>query len=60
MENFIGVKIIKAEPKKADGIDGYKVVYPQVGGGTYISWSPKEVFEMAYRKISKEELSFLK
>ena len=57
---YIGVKIVKATPmthndasKKGwtrDGIatldeDGYKVVYPD----GYISWSPKSVFEEAYR-----------
>ncbi len=32
---------------------GYKVIYPD----GYISWSPKEVFEAAYRVISKEEIA---
>ncbi len=30
---------------------GYLVVYP----GGYKSWSPKDVFEQAYRQISDEE-----
>ena len=34
------------EPK-----DGYKVMYP----GEYFSWSPKYVFEEAYRLISSDE-----
>lgn len=50
MKKYIGVKMVEAEPK--DGIikevlcSGYKVVY-QNG---YESWSPKEVFEEAYRE----------
>ena len=57
MQSYIGCKIIQAEPM--DEIvtgdrtprPGYKVVYPD----GYISWSPKEVFEEAYRLISKKE-----
>jgi len=47
MENYIGVKIVKAEPKKKDGKPGYRVKYPD----GYESWSPKDVFEKAYRKL---------
>ena len=55
MKKYIGVKIIQAEPAKSTkhagnhkpGEDGYKVVYPD----GYESWSPKDVFEEAYRKI---------
>lgn len=60
MEKYLGVKIINAEPMTNEefccqGIDkgnpnetpGYKVVY-QDG---YVSWSPKAVFEEAYRRI---------
>jgi len=52
MERYIGTKIIEAEPMsrsrgdKAE--DGYKVRYPD----GYESWSPKDVFEEAYRKAS--------
>lgn len=57
METYIGTKIIGAEPCKAwkddqmnkTGDDGYKVEY----AGGYVSWSPKEVFEAAYRRIDK-------
>ena len=49
MNKYIGVKIIKAEKLNKDGEDGYKVVYPQPDGSEYTSWSPKEVFEEAYR-----------
>lgn len=49
MRQYIGTKIIEAEPMsrgqggKAE--DGYKVRYPD----GYESWSPKDVFEEAYR-----------
>lgn len=57
MKLYIGAKIIKGEPEVKDGKDGYKVVYPD----GYASWSPKDVFEKAYREIDcddflKEEL----
>ncbi len=46
MKEYIGVKLIKAEPQdNEDGEPGYKVVYPD----GYKSWSPKDVFEEAYR-----------
>lgn len=61
MKQYIGTKMIKAEPARryqgkvvsihdmlptgAQAEDGYKVVY-QDG---YESWSPKDVFEEAYR-----------
>lgn len=47
MKNYIGVKIIKAEPEKKDGQEGYKVKYPD----GYESWSPKATFEKAYREL---------
>lgn len=64
LKKYIGVKIIKAElmtkgafnASKGVGIQiddtcyndtGYKVVYED----GYVSWSPKEVFEAAYRRI---------
>lgn len=50
MENYIGVKIVKAEPEEKDGRPGYKVKYPD----SYVSWSPKDVFEKAYRKLECE------
>ena len=40
MKNYIGVKIVKAEPQVKNGKPGYKVVYPD----GYVSWSPKDVF----------------
>lgn len=50
MKNYIGTKTIKAEPEAKGGTPGYKVVYPD----GYTSWSPKDVFEAAYR-ISEGE-----
>ena len=52
MKQFIGTKLIKAEPLDKDGSQGYKVVYPQPDGSTYESWSPKDVFEESYRVTS--------
>ena len=46
MERYIGTKLIQAEPQMKDGREGYKVVYPD----NYVSWSPKQVFEEAYRR----------
>ena len=65
MKSYIGSKIIQAEimdefsflsKEKAMGKEGknrpgYKVVYPD----GYVSWSPKEVFETAYREITNSE-----
>lgn len=48
MKTYIGTKIIQAEPAEKDGKDGYKVVYPD----GYESWSPKDVFEEAYREVT--------
>ena len=49
MKQYIGTKIIQAEPMKRGGVDGikdgYKVIYPD----GYESWSPNDVFEAAYR-----------
>lgn len=74
MERYIGTKIVLAEPMEqatallngftrgmttveADGSSpaGYKVVYED----GYTSWSPKEVFERAYRRITDAELALL-
>ncbi len=51
MKNYIGVKIVKAEPQEKKGKPGYKVVYPD----GYVSWSPKDVFEEAYRELGCED-----
>lgn len=55
MKLYVGAKVIKAEPAKATkdygdhkvGDDGYRVIYPD----GYESWSPKDVFEVAYREV---------
>ena len=44
MKQFIGTKIISAEPCVKDGKEGYTVVYKD----GYTSWSPKEAFDEAY------------
>lgn len=46
MKSYIGTKLVKAEPfNRSDSEPGYRVVYPD----GYTSWSPKDVFEDAYR-----------
>ena len=45
MKRYIGTKIINAEPATGPGGDGYNVTYAD----GYKSWSPKDVFEEAYR-----------
>ena len=69
-EIYIGTKVIKAirmdevtflrvhkgkTDIKQENRLGYRVTYPD----GYISWSPKEQFEMAYRIISNGEWNFL-
>jgi hypothetical protein len=67
---YIGTKIIKAVPmteceflrQKGENVDnredqpGYRVKYDN----NYISWSPKGVFEAAYRLVTSQEFSMLK
>jgi len=72
MKSFIGCKIIKAEPmsknefdkhytkkqfpvKWPEDVPGYHVLYPD----NYDSWSPKDVFEQAYRPISDAEFKLI-
>jgi len=69
MKAYIGAKIIKAAPMDRltflDEQDqptmhcvnkpGYKVIYPD----GYVSWSPKEVFETAYREITRGEYDLM-
>lgn len=57
MKTYIGTKLIQAKPQARafnkntgeNGVieDGYMVMYED----GYISWSPKDVFEKAYREI---------
>ncbi len=53
MKTYIGTKIIKAEPLRKDGENGYRVMYED----GYESWSPKATFEAAYRDVDAD-LSF--
>lgn len=71
MKNYIGTKIIKAKPmtrgeynehrgwtipadeNPAD--EGYLVQYDN----DYVSWSPKDVFETAYREVTASEKAML-
>lgn len=58
MKNYISVKLIKAEPCKAwkdfkghkAGDEGYKLYYPD----GYISWCPKNIFEVQYLELENE------
>ena len=51
MQAYIGTKIVVAEPETKDGRDGYAVVYAD----GYRSWSPKDVFDRAYRRVAADE-----
>lgn len=64
MDNYIGVKLIKAEPMTAEkasmwlqrpidtsNANEYGDGYLVKYSDGYISWSPKEIFEKAYMKI---------
>lgn len=67
---YIGSKLIKGTPmdentfletfKKQTLFDGktrlgYKVIYPD----GYVSWSPKETFENAYREVTQGEKALI-
>ena len=71
MKCYIGTKIVRAEPQNepprgGDSVlmvdefgktrEGYKVVYED----GYVSWSPKETFERAYREVTDQERKLLK
>lgn len=71
MKKYIGCKIIKAKlmsehtfiskiknqdiPQNQVNGPGYLVEYPD----GYKSWSPKEVFEVAYREVTDSEFDLL-
>lgn len=71
MENYIGAKVIKgeemdlntfrrlykgeAENPPNENQEGYHVRYPD----GYDSWSPKEVFENAYRELTDFETKLI-
>jgi hypothetical protein len=48
MTNYIGTKLVSAEPETKEGKEGYKVIYED----GYVSWSPKDVFEKAYLEVT--------
>lgn len=48
---YIGTKIVMAWESEKDGQSGYSVKYED----GYISWSPKNAFEAAYRKIEGDD-----
>ena len=48
MQQYIGTKLISAEPEEVDGKKGYRVLYAD----GYASWSPAEVFEKAYLPLA--------
>ena len=48
---YVGTKLIKAYYEHKDGKQGYHVTYPD----GYESWSPKDVFEIAYREVTDAE-----
>lgn len=67
---YIGTKIIRATPASDHEFDaqrgltpstldearpGYLVYYPD----DYVSWSPKAVFEQAYRLVSEQETALI-
>lgn len=46
--------LVKFKGQHEPGVEtreGYKLTYPD----GYVSWSPKEVFEIAYREVTKSE-----
>ena len=66
MKKYIGTKIVAAEPmhenewlkgknQETMNRDGYLIVYDN----GYRSWSPKYIFEAAYREVSQKEYSLL-
>lgn len=67
---YVGTKLITAIPmdevtfldqfrgegrENQETREGYKVTYPD----GYVSWSPRETFEAAYREVTKEECLLL-
>ncbi len=52
MQNYIGTKLVKAEPETREGSEGYKEGYKIFYEDGYTSWSPKDVFEKAYLEVT--------
>jgi hypothetical protein len=59
MALYVGTKFIEAHPSYKNGEEGYEVLYPNPNGETYVSWSPKDVFEDAYRTLTDYECDFI-
>ncbi len=51
MQNYIGTKLVKAEPETREGSEGYKEGYKIFYEDGYTSWSPKAMFEKHYLPI---------
>jgi hypothetical protein len=49
MEEYIGIKVVWAEPQIKNGKEGYKVQYKD----GYVWWCPKDVFKDAYRLLEE-------
>lgn len=47
MKNYVGVRIVKAEPEEHNGKDGYRVIYPNGKS----DWIPKAAFETQFREF---------
>ena len=49
------------ESSMSNNKEGYMVYYPAVNASSkdHISWSPKEVFEFAYRKLAPREMAYI-
>jgi len=45
---YVGVKIVQAVPQSRASEEGYRIIYED----GYVSWSPKHVFDKAYRPIN--------
>ncbi len=48
---FLDTVMGKSDEQGEENQPGYKVTYPD----GYVSWSPKEVFETAYREVTVSE-----
>jgi len=75
MRYYLGCKLIKAEQMDRDTFtrtiqekepiaeveneNGYHVIYPNPNGKEYHSWSPKSIFNSAYREVTDYEMAFV-
>ncbi len=55
MDELTFLKVFKGRDEKHETRAGYKVTYPD----GYVSWSPKDVFENAYREVTQDEKDFM-